>query len=242
MRALLIRCYPAAWRERYGDEFASILEERPLGPFDVADILLGALDARLRMRDRRADVTQRKGFNMTLRIGGIAAILGAAALGSAWFLGSGLFVDNGPVAGFLLVLGLGLLVLALAGLTSFQARTYPVTSWTAFALLTVGTVIAIVSFVGVAAEEDGYWELGIIGLLVGLAGTGLFAVVTYRSAALSRAGAVLLATGSGLPFLAVALNQPVFVAAAILFFLLGWFLVGVQAIRLDRPATDPRPA
>ena len=103
MRALLIRCYPAAWRERYGDEFASILEERPLGPFDVADILLGALDARLRMRDRRAGVTQRKGFNMSLRIGGIAAILGATALAIAWFLGSGLFAVNGPVAGFLLV-------------------------------------------------------------------------------------------------------------------------------------------
>jgi hypothetical protein len=76
MKALLIRCYPAAWRERYGDEFASILDERPLGPFDVADIFLGALDARLRLRDRRAVVTQRKGFTMSLRIGGIAAILG----------------------------------------------------------------------------------------------------------------------------------------------------------------------
>jgi uncharacterized membrane protein YqaE (UPF0057 family) len=115
-------------------------------------------------------------------------------------------------------------------------------SWTAFAPLMVGTVRAIVSVIGISAEEDGYWELGIIGLLVGLAGTGLFAIVTYRTAALSRAGAVLLAIGSGLPFLAVALNQPLFVAAAILLFLLGWFLVGVQAIRLDRPATDVSPA
>ena len=89
MRALLIRCYPAAWRERYGDEFASILEERPLGPFDVADVLLGALDARLRMRDRRAGITQRKGFSMSLRIGGIAAILGATSLAIAWILGAG---------------------------------------------------------------------------------------------------------------------------------------------------------
>ena len=80
MKTLLIRCYPAVWRERYGDEFASILDERPLGPFDVADILLGALDARLRMRDRRAGLTERKGFNMSLRIGGIAAILAAVSL------------------------------------------------------------------------------------------------------------------------------------------------------------------
>ena len=242
MRTLLIRCYPAAWRERYGDEFASILDERPLGPFDVADILLGALDARLRLHDRRAAVTQRRGFSMSLRIGGIAAILGAGVLASAWFLGSGIFVDNGPVAGFLLVLGLGLLVLALAGLTSFQARTYPVTSWTAFALLVVGTVLAIISFIGVAAEEEGYWELGIISLLVGLAGTGLFAIVTYQTAALSRPAAVLLATGAVIPFLAMVTSQPILIVPALICFLLGWFLLGVQAIRLDRPATGASPA
>ena len=179
---------------------------------------------------------------MSLRIGGIAAILGAGVLASAWFLGSGIFVDNGPVAGFLLVLGLGLLVLALAGLTSFQARTYPVTSWTAFALLVVGTVLAIISFIGVAAEEEGYWELGIISLLAGLAGTGLFAIVTYQTAALSRPAAVLLATGAVIPFLAMVTSQPIFIVPALICFLLGWFLLGVQAIRLDRPASDPRPA
>ena len=133
MRALLIRCYPAAWRERYGDEFASILEERPLGPFDVADILLGALDARLRMRDRRAGVTQRKGFNMSLRIGGIAAILGATSLAIAWFLGSGLVDGQGPVAWLLLFVGLAFLLVGVAGLSAFQARIDPALSWAAFA-------------------------------------------------------------------------------------------------------------
>ena len=28
---LLLRCYPARWRARYGDEFAAVLDERPLG-------------------------------------------------------------------------------------------------------------------------------------------------------------------------------------------------------------------
>ena len=58
MRSLLIRLYPARWRARYGDEFAAILEERPLGPFDVADILLGAFDAQLRLRGRDAAIKQ----------------------------------------------------------------------------------------------------------------------------------------------------------------------------------------
>ena len=58
MRRLLIRCYPARWRARYGDEFLALLEERPLGPYDVPDILLGALDARLRSQ-RAAGSTER---------------------------------------------------------------------------------------------------------------------------------------------------------------------------------------
>ena len=62
MKALLIRCYPARWRARYGDEFEAILEERPLGPFDVADILLGALNAQLRLRGHGVDTTYARRF------------------------------------------------------------------------------------------------------------------------------------------------------------------------------------
>ena len=39
--------YPKAWRERYGDEFEILLEESLHSPFDVLDILFGALDAHL---------------------------------------------------------------------------------------------------------------------------------------------------------------------------------------------------
>ena len=242
MRTLLIRCYPAAWRERYGDEFEAVLEDRPLGPFDVVDVLLGALDARLRMRDRRAGVTQRKGFNMSLRIGGIAAILGAAVLASAWFLGSGMFVDNGPFAGFLLVLGLVLLLVGVAGLTAFQARIDPALSWAAFALLAIGTIVAMVAFVGAAAlGGDGYWNLGMLGLLTALFGTLLFAIVTYQTAALSRGAALLLAAGAVIPFVGMVTSQAILVVPALICFLLGWLLLGVQAIRLDRPATNVSP-
>ena len=241
MRTLLIRCYPAAWRERYGEEFGAILEERPLGPFDVTDILLGALDARLRLRGQRADVTQGKGFSMSLRIGGIAAILGAATLAIAWFLGYGFLAVDGAVAALLLVVGLGLLLVAIAGLTAFQARTYPALSWAAFGLLTVGTVIATIGFIGASLDRDGFWDLGALGLLTALVGSMLFAIATYRTAALSRGPAVLVGVGSALPFVSIPTNQPIFIVAALICFLLGWFLLGVQAIRLDRPAIDPRP-
>ncbi len=44
----LLRLYPAAWRARYGDEMAALLEERRLGPRDRLDLVRGALDAWLR--------------------------------------------------------------------------------------------------------------------------------------------------------------------------------------------------
>ena len=125
MRSLLIRCYPARWRDRYGDEFDALLEERPLGPFDVADILLGALDAQLRLRGRGANIAQGRGLSMSLRIGGIAAIVGAALLAVATFLGYGIVAVDSAIPYVLLFTGLALLLVALAGLSAFQARVHP---------------------------------------------------------------------------------------------------------------------
>ena len=85
MKTFLIRCYPARWRTRYGDEFAALLDERRLGPFDVADILLGALDARLRLRGPANSGGERR-LAMSLRIGGVAAIVGAVSLGAGGLL------------------------------------------------------------------------------------------------------------------------------------------------------------
>jgi len=47
MHGLLMRCYPAPWRERYGSEFLALLEERPPGLRQALDILSAALDARI---------------------------------------------------------------------------------------------------------------------------------------------------------------------------------------------------
>jgi hypothetical protein len=243
MKSLLVRCYPARWRARYGDEFSAILEERPLGPFDVADILLGALDAQLRLRRVGADIAHGRGFSMSLRIGGIAAILGSALLAVTWFLAYGLVDVDDTVAAVLLFSGLGVLLVALAGLSAFQARTYPVLSWAAFALPAVGTIAFIVGFVGTSLIGEPYWGVGFLGALTALAGSALFAIATYRTAALSRGAAVLLGVGSVLPFVALfGSNLEFLIVVALICFLLGWFALGVQAIRLDPPATEPRAA
>ena len=45
--ALLLRLYPRAWRERYADEVAAVLAQRPSSPWTLVDLLAGAYDAHL---------------------------------------------------------------------------------------------------------------------------------------------------------------------------------------------------
>lgn len=71
----LVRLYPAAWRERYGDEMEALLDERPLGPFDAVDLFLGALDGHLHLRGLGHASEHEKGITMSLRTAGIAAII-----------------------------------------------------------------------------------------------------------------------------------------------------------------------
>jgi len=44
------RLYPRAWRERYGEEFDAILEDRKPCLLDIADVLLGAFRMRVSVR------------------------------------------------------------------------------------------------------------------------------------------------------------------------------------------------
>lgn len=50
----LLYLYPRAWRARYGAEFLELLEEQPATPRVVVDLILGAVDARLRPQVARA--------------------------------------------------------------------------------------------------------------------------------------------------------------------------------------------
>jgi hypothetical protein len=242
VRSLLIRCYPARWRDRYGDEFEAVLAERPLGPFDVADILLGAVDARLRLRGRGAAIAQGRGLSMSLRIGGFAGIFAAPLLALAWFLGFGPVAIDGVVPGVLLLAGLSLLLVALAGLTAFQARSNPHVTWTAFAVPAIGLAVFTVGATATVVTGDDYWGLAMLGVMTGAIGSALFAIVTYRTAVLSRGAALLIGIGSVLPFAAAMTSFYALLVVALICFLLGWFALGIQAIRLDRPVGEARPA
>jgi hypothetical protein len=253
MRRFLIRCYPARWLERYGDEFAVLLEERPLGPFDVADILLGALDARLRFRGRRAPNHHGRGFTMTLRIGGIAAVLGAGLIAAAALSTFGPATESYATA--LAVAGGLVLLVALVGVSAFQSRTHPRLVWTAFTLCAGGTIILLVGGLGLVGFVDlsGPWEslagLGyVLGVVAAVVGFALFGVATFRANALSRVGALLIAISPLMWLVACVVSLSDWdlgarvVFAGLCAFVVGWFLVGIRAIRLDQPATDARPA
>jgi hypothetical protein len=244
MRSLLIRCYPARWRARYGEEFAAILEERPLGPFDVADILLGALDAQLRLRGHGVDTQHARSFTMSLRVGGVAAIIGASLIIIVIALTGGLTQGSDEVSAIALLVALAALLVALTGLSAFQARSNPWLVWSAFAVTAVGTVVIIIAGVSdLAGVGPGDWRDGLlpIGAITATLGSATFGIATYRGSVLSRKGALALVIGPlvGLGG-AIAVGQDVWgfgmllVAVGLLTFLAGWVTLGVAAIRLDR--------
>ncbi len=263
MIALLLRCYPEAWRARYADEFASVLEERPLGPFDVADVLLSALDAHLHRRGLGVASQSQKGFAMSQRIGGYAAIVA----GILWLIAGGWnAINNGADAGgpwifFVIVIATVLTLVALTGLSAFQARRYPALTWAAFAVPAVSAVVALIGFAGIAATSDtdrpliaGFssWAVMLIGLTGLFIGSGLFALVTWRVRTLSRVAAAVLGFGAitmiaGLTGTAAGLVPstfaPVLMGATVLAFSGGWAALGISALRVSGPvSTTPEGA
>lgn len=255
MIALLLRLYPARWRARYGDEFVAVLEERPLGPFDVVDVLLGALDAHLHLRGSGAASQHAKGFAMSLRIGGYAAIAG----GVLWLLAlAGNAINNGgesfsPWLGYAIVGATVMTLVALIGLSAFQARRHPVLAWAAFAIPALGALIGLLGYAAIALTGDSDallvggispWMLGSIGVVTMVLGSVLFALATWRTRSLSRGGSALLGFGAILMVAAMlgvgsgALPLPgavIPIVAGIVVFPAGWIALGISALRVTGP-------
>lgn len=187
---------------------------------------------------------------MSLRLGGLAAIAGGALILAGFVAGSGIFGSDAPFAGALILAGTAALLIALIGLSSFQARRHPRLIWTAFAIPAIGTIMSCVGLVAMAFVGDrplvaglSPWYVWFIGLIATVVGSAVFAVATYHTRALSRPASGLLAGGSGL-FLAVGIGgmsttdalAPALMFAGLLAFSTGWIALGWAAVRLDRPA------
>lgn len=246
---ILLRLYPAAWRARYEDEFLAVLEERPLSPFDALDIMLGALDARLRPRSLAIELAPRRNPSMSPRISGYAAIAGGAV--ALLMVAIGLLVPepaNGSLAVFLYpVVAIALLV-ALLGLSAAQGRRLPVLTWTAVIVPAAGLVISLLGELGSAALGDraivgelSGWHLWSIGIGGAIVGSILFAAATVIVGVLSRGAAITLLVGSlalgligipvGMGMFNLTPNPAVFalLVAGGVAFCLGWIWLGFAA-------------
>ncbi len=227
-----------------------------MGPFDAADLLLGAVDAHLHLRGLGAASEHRKGFAMSLRIGGIAAVVG----GLVWLfvLAGNTISDGREDAAF--AIGIGVMVatvatlIALVGLSAFQSRRHPALTWAAFAIPFGGAVVGLLGWVAIVVMEDSdaavvaglsAWAIASIGLLAMVLGSSLFALATWLTRSLSRRAAALLGIGAVLVVPAAAgvtgglLPTPmaeVLVLVSVAAFPLGWVALGVSALRIDRPA------
>src|SRR4029079_18817732 len=96
------------------------------------------------------------------------------------------------------------------GLSAFQARAHPALIWAAFALPALGGAVSLVGMIGMSVVGHAtfiagqspwaIWAVGTVGLVVGSA---LFALATWRTRALSRAGAgrPLLGSLASIPML-----------------------------------------
>ena len=98
--AQLISFYPRTWRERYGDEFAALLEDSGIGPRTILDVLLGAFDAHI--RQRASDRAAARAHN-ALIVGGkvtVGTILGIALALLVWVFA--VTLEGGKVWNYLL--------------------------------------------------------------------------------------------------------------------------------------------
>jgi hypothetical protein len=195
---------------------------------------------------------------MTLRIGGYAAILG----GLLWFIVlAGNAINNGGEAGawlgWSILAAVVTTLVALVGLSAFQARRYPVLIWTSFAVPAISAIVALLGVVAIAASGNsdrdivaGFsgWAIATVGMMGLLIGSGLFAIGTWRARSLSRPAAALLAVGAVVVVFGLAGISGGFVPQqlaliavfiSVIAFPAGWVGLGVSALRVDRAGVRP---
>lgn len=259
----LVRLYPAAWRARYGDELAALLEDDPPSPFDTLDLLLGALDAHRHLRGPGRLSDDRKGIPMTLRLAGSAAVLGGglwiAMIAAFAYISMANLPDGDGAPLFVLVVGAQLaLLVALAGLSAFQADRHRGLVWFAFLVPATGAVVSLVGLAGMALRPDeelvaglSGWAIWSLGMMATIVGAGLFGAVTYLTAALSRTGALVLTGGATLGIVSIAFGVfggpdqamgPLLLVLGSVVLGAGWIMLGLDAVRRDVPRKVELPA
>jgi hypothetical protein len=189
---MLLRLYPQAWRRRYGDEFESLLEDRPMSPADDADVVHGAVDAHLRGRGRTLPPLGRlgrRGIGTAAILGGLVWSAGMLLAmfdpsGAPWSIRTA-FLHDDPILPLLgspiVIIGTVLLLAALVGLGASHGRDHPRLIWAAVLVPIVGSAVSLFGLLAlpgvqrqIYAVDSDASEVWAYGMLAMLAGTGLF--------------------------------------------------------------------
>jgi MFS family permease len=141
----LLHLYPAAWRARYGEEFAELLAARPPRLSDRWDIVAGALDARLHPQVGQG-VPSAAPVPRDRSVGGLVVVAGV--LLTAWAMIGVLFMEP------------------------WADPTMPRMLAVSFVSGLVGSVLLAVALLLIASRYD--WSIGAAGAVGGvLTGAGL---------------------------------------------------------------------
>jgi hypothetical protein len=139
----LLRLYPRAWRERYGDEMLALLEGQPASPLDHFDLIRGALDAHLHPQvrglgatDKETSMNQRM-LALLAAVGGVIWMAGFAAWLTAPITAAG---DRESIPAIPMVA----ISIALMGIAVGELGTRPGSpSWTGHAIAGASIVFAV---------------------------------------------------------------------------------------------------
>lgn len=224
----LVRLYPAAWRERYLDEFVDLLADRPATMRDRFDIVRGALDAWIHPQVRRASVApaaEPAPVRFSIAVPGIVGGLLLAA--------SGLLMNAstiGPIGykeiGLATPLLFGGMVLVSAAAISVSGlpRRGSAATWAALAMLGGGLLVALP------------WPVLIIGIF-----THVIATIALGVALVARGrlpgGAALVLAGVLLPNFNTEDERALFLVAVGLI----WMVAAIALARRDAPAAARPP-
>ena len=88
----LLRLYPRAWRERYGEEFLEFVGGGRLRPRQVIDIVSGAIDAHLSREVRRSTAPNGEGAIMLSSLKAACARTGPAITRRDGLIGAGAMI------------------------------------------------------------------------------------------------------------------------------------------------------
>ena len=224
-----VELYPAAWRERYGEEMEWLLAQRPLRPGDAVDLARGAVDAHLDPQVPGAP----ESTPWTHRLPGLLAAFG----GALWVTASVAAIDRpfepAPMFGLALVL----MVISVLGDYLHRIR------------VPLGRGIAAAVALFAATVLVGWPLLIPFSLaLVLLLDTGLLALGAYRAGFDAMRRWTLVLVGGVLPFLAfivaaMGIEQDgwpwLALLALVSMFGVAWLIIGATMLRHGAPTLEP---